>query len=80
MAPPPALIVPCRSVIPEGPIIPTLPVLAASDAPALLEVDSCEFRRTRVRRQIETLCLVIFIGLKCAAEAVLRFRCFVFLE
>src|SRR5207245_2552401 len=51
------LIVPRRSVIPEGPIIPTLPVLAAADAPALLEVDSCEFSRTRVRRQIKTLCL-----------------------
>ncbi len=64
MAPPPALVVPRRSVIPEGPVIPTLPVLAASDAPALLEIDSCEFCRTRVRRQIETLCLVFFIRLK----------------
>ena len=64
MAPPPALVVPRRSIIPEGPIISTLPVLAASDAPALLEVDSCEFCRARVRRQIETLCLIIFIRLK----------------
>ncbi len=48
---------PRRSVIPEGPIIPTLPVLAALDTPALLEVDSCEFRRARVRCQIKALCL-----------------------
>jgi hypothetical protein len=49
--------VPRRSVIPEGPVIPTLPVLAALDTPALLEVDSCEFRRARVRCQIKAPCL-----------------------
>jgi hypothetical protein len=31
--------------------------LAALDTPALLEVDSCEFRRARIRCQIKALCL-----------------------
>ena len=54
---PPTPVVPRRSVIPESPIILPLPVLAALNSPVLLKVDRCEFRRTRVRRQIEALCL-----------------------
>ena len=64
MTPPPASVVPRRSVIPESPIILPLPVLASPNLPVLLILHSCVFCRTRVRRQVETLCLVFFIRLK----------------
>ena len=77
ITPPPRPVVPRRSVIPERPVILTLPVLAALDAPALLEVDSCVFCRTRVRRQIETLCLVFLtVRLECGGRRVITFPLF----
>ena len=64
MTVPPTPVVPRRSVIPESPIILTLPVLASLNLPVLLKLHSGVFRRTRVRRQIETLCLVFFTSIE----------------
>src|SRR5205814_24079 len=51
--PPPDPVVPRRSIISEGPIILTLPVLASLNSSVLLKLHRREFCRTCVRSQIE---------------------------
>src|SRR5438874_9351567 len=58
MTVPPTPVVPRGPVVSERRVVFTLPVLASLNPSVLLKLHSGVFRRTRVRGQIEALCLV----------------------
>src|SRR4029077_10030327 len=77
MTAPPTPVVPRRAVVPESPIILTLPVLASLNSSVLLKLHSGVFRRMCVRRQIETLCLVFLtVRLECGGRSGITFPLF----